>query len=490
MGVTIEQKRKIEALKSMKNELFLTEKEYGQDKLKEACGVVGIHSDYDVADRIVLGLLSLQHRGQESAGIALLHEGRLQQYKDMGLVREVFSKQLLQSLKGNVGIGHVRYATTGDSQIVNAQPLAINYRGGSIALAHNGNLVNAHQLKWDLEEDGAIFQTTTDSEVVLTLIAQNYKLGYREAILTALRQIKGAYAFTMLCEGNLIGIRDPHGIRPLVLGKLRHGYMLASETVALDIVGAEFIRDIEPGEMVIINDNGVESIRYSHNEKIAHCSFEYVYFARPDSVIDGKSVYQTRKNAGRLLAKADDVEADIVIAVPDSGIAAALGYAEESKIPYDAGLIKNKYMGRTFIEPTQEMREQAVFLKLSVLKEAVKDKRIILIDDSIVRGTTSRRIIKILRDAGAKEIHFRISSPPIKYPTYFGIDTPVISELLGANYTTQEICEMIGADTLKYLSIDDLVKAIGIPKDQLNLDCFNGEYPLEIPEELRNQVKC
>ncbi|RRD96260.1 amidophosphoribosyltransferase [Clostridiales bacterium COT073_COT-073] len=470
--------------------MFFTEKEYEQDKLKEACGVVGIHSNRNVSDMIVLALLALQHRGQESAGIALLHQGKLQQHKDMGLVREVFSKELLQNLNGEIGIGHVRYATASDNQIVNAQPLAINYRGGSIALAHNGNLVNANQLRRELEECGAIFQTATDSEVLLTLIAQNYKSGYKEAILKALQKIKGAYAFTMLCEGNLIGIRDPHGIRPLVLGKLRHGYMLASETVALDLVGADFIRDIEPGEMVIISDYGVESIRYCEPQRIAHCSFEYVYFARPDSVIDGKSVYQTRKNAGRLLAKADDVEADIVIAVPDSGIAAALGYAEESKIPYDAGLIKNKYMGRTFIEPTQEMREQAVFLKLSVLKEAVKGKRIILIDDSIVRGTTSRRIIKILRDAGAREIHFRISSPPIKYPTYFGIDTPVTSELLGANHSTKEICEMIGADTLKYLSIDDLVEAIGIPKDKLNLDCFNGEYPLEIPEEIKNQAKC
>ena len=474
----------------MKKELVFKENGYEQDKLREACGVVGIHSNRNVADWIVLALLSLQHRGQESAGIALLNQGKLQHHKDMGLVREVFSKGLLQSLHGNTGIGHVRYATAGDSHIINAQPLAINYRGGSIALAHNGNLVNAFQIKRELEEDGAIFQTTTDSEVVLTLIAKNYKLGYKEAILQTMNQIKGAFAFTMLCEGNLIGIRDPHGIRPLVLGKLRHGYMLASETVALDIVGAEYIRDIEPGEMVIINDSGVESIRYSQEKKIAHCSFEYVYFARPDSVIDGKSVYETRKNAGRLLAKADNVEADIVIAVPDSGIAAALGYAEESKIPYDAGLIKNKYMGRTFIEPTQEMREQAVFLKLTVLKEAVRGKRIVLIDDSIVRGTTSRRIIKILRDAGAKEIHFRISSPPIKYPTYFGIDTPVIGELLGANYSTEEICEMIGADTLKYLSIDDLVAAIGLPKDMLNLDCFNGEYPLEIPEEIKNQAKC
>ncbi len=473
-----------------REELFFDTKEYSQDKLKEACGVVGIHSDRNAADRIVLALLALQHRGQESAGIALLHEGKLQSYKDMGLVREVFSKQLLQTLKGNIGIGHVRYATAGDSQVVNAQPLAINYRGGNIALAHNGNLVNARQIRRELEDEGAIFQTTTDSEIVLTLIARNYRTGYKDAILKTLERIRGAYAFTMLCEGNLIGIRDPHGLRPLVLGKLREGYMLASETVALDIAGADYIRDIQPGEMVIINEQGVESIQYSVGQKIAHCSFEYVYFARPDSVIDGKSVYETRKNAGRLLAKADDVEADIVVAVPDSGIAAALGYAEQSGIPYDAGLIKNKYMGRTFIEPTQEMREQAVFLKLSVLKEAIRGKRIVLIDDSIVRGTTSRRIIKILRDAGAREIHFRISSPPIKYPTYFGIDTPVISELLGANYSTEEICEMIGADSLKYLSIDDLVEAIGIPRENLNLDCFNGEYPLEIPEEIRNQAKC
>lgn len=474
----------------MKKELDTKQVAYEADKLKEACGVVGIYAKKNVADRLVLGLLALQHRGQESAGIAVLNQGKLVQHKDMGLVREVFSKEILQGLKGNIGIGHVRYATSGDSQVVNAQPLAVNYRGGSIALAHNGNLVNASRLKLALEEEGAIFQTTTDSEVFLSLLARSYQAGYKQAMIKTLNQIKGAYAFTLLCEGNLIGIRDPHGIRPLVLGKLGSGYMLASETVALDIVGADFIRDIRPGEMVIINEHGLESIQYAKAERIAHCSFEYVYFARPDSVIDGKSVYQTRKNAGRLLAKNERVEADVVMPVPDSGMAAALGYAEESKLPFETGLIKHKYMGRSFIEPTQEMREQAVFMKLSVLKSAVRGKRIILIDDSIVRGTTSRRIIKILRDAGAREIHFRISSPPIKYPTYFGIDTPVISELLGANYSTEQICKMIGADSLRYLSIEDLVQAIGLAKTELNLDCFNGDYPLEIPEEIKNQAKC
>ncbi len=460
------------------------------DTLREECGIVGVYSKNQIASRVVhLGLIALQHRGQESAGIVTFDEDAMYPYKNMGLVQEVFSDQRLNSLKGNIGIGHVRYSTTGRSYKFNAQPLSFTFKGGNIALAHNGNIVNAEELKMNMEDNGAIFRTSIDTEVVAHLIAKNYDNGFDNAILKAVKTIKGAFALIFVCDNKLIGVRDPNGIRPMVLGRLDDGYVLASESVALDVLGAQLIRDIEAGEMVIIDENGVDSIRYSDGSNIAHSSFEYVYFARPDSVIDGKSVYETRKRAGEILAKNYPCEADVVIPVPDSGRGAALGYAAYSGIPYEEGLIKNKYVGRTFIQPTQELREMAVRLKLNVLKASVEGKRVVLIDDSIVRSTTSRKIVSLLRKAGAKEIHLRISSPPVKYPSFYGIDTPSKEELIAATKSVDEIKDIIGVDSLCYLTVDELVEAIGFKREQLCMDVFTGEYPVEIPEYLLHAGK-
>ncbi len=455
------------------------------DKLREECGIIGIYSKNQIASRMIyLGLVALQHRGQESAGIVTFDDENMHRRKKMGLVQEIFDDEQLELLKGNIGIGHVRYSTTGKSFKWNAQPLAFSFMGGNISLAHNGNIVNALEIKEDLESKGAIFRTSIDTEVIAHLIAKNYKKGFENAIISAVSSIKGAYALVFVCENKMIGVRDPNGIRPLILGKMADGYVLASESVALDVLGAEIVRDIEAGEMVIIDDEGVKSIKYSDDIKLAHSSFEYVYFARPDSVIDGISVYETRKKAGEILAKNYPCDADVVIPVPDSGRAAALGYAHYSGIPYEEGLIKNKYVGRTFIQPTQELREMAVRLKLNVLKATVEGKRVVLIDDSIVRSTTSRKIISILRQAGAKEIHLRVSSPPVKYPSFYGIDTPSKEELIASNKSIDEIRDIIGADSLCYLTVDELVESIGFKRDELCLDVFTGQYPVEIPKYL------
>jgi amidophosphoribosyltransferase len=454
------------------------------DKLKEECGVFGIYSKKldNISQRIYFGLVTLQHRGQESAGIAAHKDGRIQYYKEMGLVREVFNDTILSRLKGDIAIGHVRYSTTGESYVTNAQPLVVQYKGGSIALAHNGNLVNAGKIRDKLEDAGSIFQTSIDSEVIANLIAKYYKLGYKEAIIKAVKEIRGAFALTIICEGKLIGVRDPHGLRPLCIGKLNEGYVLSSESCGLNVVGAEFVRDVKPGEIVIIDDDGIESIIYDDNKKKALCSFEFVYFARPDSVMDGQSVYSSRIEAGKILARQHPVDADVVMSVPDSGTVAAIGYAEESGIPFRQGLLKNKYLGRTFIQPNQEMRELMVKLKLSVLKENVEGKRLILIDDSIVRGTTSKRIVDMLRKAGAKEVHIRVSSPPVKHSCYFGIDTPTRKQLIGATHSVEEIRETIGADSLGYLSIEGLIKSINMSGQRLCTACFSGDYPMEVPD--------
>ncbi|BEP28416.1 amidophosphoribosyltransferase [Helicovermis profundi] len=458
---------------------------HSDDKLKEECGVVGIY-DPQKNDKIstltYFGLIALQHRGQESAGIAVYDEGNVKYYKEMGLVQEIFNAKNLELLKGNISIGHVRYSTTGESYVTNAQPLVVRYRGGSIALAHNGNLINAGKIRNELEDNGSIFQTSIDSEVIANLIARNYKRGFEESIINAVTEIEGAFALTIICEDKLVGVRDPYGLRPLSLAKLGDGYVLASETSAFDVMGAKYIRDIRAGEMVIIDEDGVKSYMYSSEKKQALCCFEYVYFARPDSVMDGKNVYSTRQNAGKILAKEHPVEADMVIAVPDSGIAAAIGYAEESGIPYGVGLIKNKYLGRSFIQPDQKSRELAVKLKLNVLSDSIKGKRLVLIDDSIVRGTTSGRIVSMLKEAGAKEVHVRVSSPPVKFSCYFGIDTPSRKQLVGAIKTIDEIRDMIGADSLGYISIDGLVESIGKNADSLCTACFKGNYPMEVPK--------
>lgn len=456
------------------------------DKLKEECGVYGIYDPgcADISTLTYFGLIALQHRGQESAGIAVYKDNNIKYYKDMGLVQEVFNGNILATLKGDISVGHVRYSTTGESYLANAQPLVVKYRGGSIALAHNGNLINADALRLEMETNGTIFQTSIDSEVIAALIAKHYKGDIVEATIETAKLIKGAYSLVITAGGKLIGLRDPHGLRPLVLGQLKSGgYVLASETCALDVVDAKLVRDIDPGELVVIDENGVDYKIYATGFKKALCSFEFVYFARPDSIIEGKNVYMARRHAGRILAKEHPAEADLVISVPDSGNAAAVGYAEASGIPYGVGLIKNKYLGRTFIQPDQQMRELAVRLKLNVLKDNIVGKRIVLIDDSIVRGTTSRRIVDMLREAGAKEIHMRVSSPPVKHSCYFGIDTPTPKQLVGATMTVDEICKLIGADSLGYVSDEGLLESIGLSGEGMCTACFRGDYPMEVPKQ-------
>ena len=453
------------------------------DKLHEECGIVGIYekNNINTANLAYFGLIALQHRGQESAGIAVNNDGIITCYKEMGLVSEVFDNQILNLLKGDMCIGHVRYSTMGESFVTNAQPLVVKYKKGTIALAHNGNLVNAQALRREMEDQGMIFTTSIDSEVIASLIAKNYTSTIEEAISRTMDNIKGAYALTIMTNEKLIGVRDKHGMRPLVLGKLETGYVLASETCALDTIGAEFIRDINPGEIVVIDENGVKSIQTEPAEK-ALCIFEYIYFARPDSVIDGLGVYSTRHSAGRMLAKEQPAEADVVISVPDSGTAAAIGYSLESGIPYTVGLIKNRYIGRTFIQPSQEIRETGVTLKLNPLKEEIEGKRIVMVDDSIVRGTTSKKIVQALRAAGAKEVHVRVSSPVILHSCYFGIDTPSSSELVGATTLIDKIKDKIGADSLGYLSHNGLMQSIGSCGKGFCTACFSGSYPVDITE--------
>ena len=455
-----------------------------KDKFKEECGVFGVYSksSLDVAKVTYYGLYALQHRGQESAGIAVSDGKNMNIHKSMGLVSEAFDEKSLSSLKGNASIGHVRYSTTGSSNIINAQPILTNCKFGSMAIAHNGNLVNAEVIKELLEDGGNIFQTSIDSEVVLSLIARAYKKGIGKAVISAVQAIKGSFAMVILTEDKLIGVRDPNGIRPLCLGKLEDSYILSSESCAFDTVGAEFVRDIRPGEIVIIGEDGIESISYSEKIKSKVCAFEYIYFARPDSVIDGISVYESRRKAGEILFEECPVEADIVVGVPDSGLAAAVGFSKASSIPFDIGFIKNRYVGRSFIAPSKEMRERIVSLKLNPLKENIKGKRVVLVDDSIVRGTTSKILVEMLRRAGAKEVHFRVSSPVVKYPCYFGIDTPYRKDLIGANLTIEEIRKEIGADSLGYISEEGVVKSFG-EKEGFCLGCFSGIYPVDTPIE-------
>ncbi|WP_053955867.1 amidophosphoribosyltransferase [Inediibacterium massiliense] len=453
------------------------------DKLKEECGVLGVYAPKgeNISQMVYFGLHALQHRGQESAGIAANHGGEIHYYKEMGLVQEVFSDKIIQRLQGDISIGHVRYSTTGESYVTNAQPLVVHHKGGAIALAHNGNLINAGEIREELEDEGVIFQTSIDSEVIANMIARKNKLGIENAIKETMSQIKGAYALVITYQNKLIGVRDPNGLRPLCIGKIDGGYVLSSESCAFGVLGATFIRDVEPGEMVIIENDEIRSIQYKCNEKKSLCSFEFVYFARPDSIIDGQSVYISRKNAGMMLAREYPVDADLVIAVPDSGTVAAIGYAQESKIPFGEGLIKNRYVGRTFIQPDQKMRERSVKMKLNVLKENIEGKRLVMVDDSIVRGTTSGQIVEMLKNAGAKEVHVRVCSPPVKYSCYFGIDTPSRKNLVGAVHSVEEIRQMIGADSLGYLSIEGLLNSTCM-KNDLCSACFSGDYPMEVPK--------
>ncbi len=473
--------------------------QYEEDeKLKEECGVFGIY-DFDggnVASTIYYGLFALQHRGQESCGIAVSDtkgpKGIVRSHKGMGLVNEVFTPEVLEGLKGDIGIGHTRYSTAGSSTRENAQPLVLNYIKGTLGLAHNGNLINAPELRRELEYTGAIFQTTIDSEVIAYHIARERirSATVQEAVSRAMYKIKGAYSLIVMSPRKLIGARDPYGFKPLCIGRRDHAYILASETCALETIGADFVRDVEPGEIVTITPDGIESDR-SHclpKEQEARCIFEYIYFARPDSHFDGVSVYQSRILAGKFLAMDSPVEADLVVGVPESGNAAALGYSLQSGIPYGTAFVKNSYVGRTFIKPGQSSRESSVRVKLNVLREAIDGKRVIMIDDSIVRGTTSDRIVRMLRDAGAREVHVRVSSPPFLYPCYFGTDVPAREQLIAYNRTVEEIRQVIGADSLGYLRLERLGEMIGgLPHCT---GCFTGKYPLEPPaEDIRGEFE-
>lgn len=466
--------------------------QHSSDELHEECGVFGIYDfdGKDVASTIYYGLFALQHRGQESCGIAVSEtngpKGKVNSYKGMGLVNEVFTQESLESMRGDIGVGHVRYSTAGASTRENAQPLVLNYVKGTLALAHNGNLINATELRNDLAYTGAIFQTTIDSEVIAYHIARERLKSktVEEAVGRACRKIKGAYSLVVMSPRKLIGARDPYGFKPLCIGKRDNAYILASETCALDTVGAEFVRDVLPGETVTITpEQGIVSdmSRALPKEQEARCIFEYIYFARPDSQIDGVSVYASRIKAGKFLAMDSPVEADLVVGVPESGNAAALGYSQQSGIPYGTAFVKNGYVGRTFIKPKQSSRESSVKVKLNVLKEAVNGKRVIMIDDSIVRGTTSSPTIKLLRDAGAAEVHVRISSPPFLWPCYFGTDIPEREQLIAFKHSVEEIRQMIGADSLAYLGLERLPELVeGLP---ICKGCFNGIYPMEPPTE-------
>lgn len=460
---------------------------FNETRIKEACGVFGIFNPdgENAAGSIYYGLSSLQHRGQESCGIAVCDtngpKGNMNVHKGMGLVHEVFSENCLKELKGNLGVGHVRYSTTGASDPGNAQPLVLNYIKGTLALAHNGNLVNTDELREELARTGAIFQTTTDSEVIAYQIARArvHAKSVEEAILKTASKIRGAYGLVIASPRKLIGVRDPLGLKPLCLGKRGNSYIIASESCALHAVGAEFIRDIRPGEIVTVSRNGLTSNLELCQEKQAHCIFEYIYFARLDSTIDGIPVYDSRLKAGAALAKAYPVKADLVTGVPDSGLTAAQGYAMASDIPFGPAFYKNSYVGRTFIKPTQKERESAVRLKLSVLPTAVKGKDLILVDDSIVRGTTIANLIRLLKQAGAGKVHVRISSPPFLYPCYFGTDVPSNDQLMAASHSVEEICRLIGADSLGYMRVEDLDEmAAGLP---LCKACFDQCYPMDVP---------
>ena len=455
------------------------------DKFKEACGVFGVYSNspLDVAGMTYYGLYALQHRGQESAGIAVANGESVEMHKGLGLITEAFSQEDLNRLKGHIAIGHVRYSTTGSTKVENAQPLLASSKLGQIAMAHNGNLVNADVIRELLEDGGHVFHTTIDSEVIATLIARGAKKGIERAVVDAIEAIRGSFAMVILTKDKLIGARDPHGIRPLCIGKVDDAYILASESCALDAVGAELVRDVDPGEVVVIDENGIKSLKYSENTLCQTCAFEYIYFARPDSTIDGLDVQVTRVKAGEQLYKEHPIEADIVAAVPDSGIPAAIGYARASGIPFDTAFVKNRYVGRTFITPSQEIREKAVAVKLNPLKINVKGKRVVLIDDSIVRGTTSRHLVESLRRAGAKEVHFLVASPVVKFPCYFGIDISYRSELIGANHSIEEVADMIGADSLGYLSMEGMYKTFE-GKEGFCVGCFNGIYPVSTPIEV------
>ena len=456
-----------------------------QEKIKDECGIFGIYAPGEkVSEIIFYGLQALQHRGQESAGIAVSDGEDILVFKDLGLVAQVFNDQNIVPLLGHIGIGHTRYSTRGKNIWRNSQPIYRMFKDESFAIAHNGNLINIRELRKEQSSKGIKFETTTDTEVIASLIESSGSKNIEDAVKEAVSRLRGSYSLVILTKNKLFGIRDPYGFRPLVLGSMNGNYMMASETCALDIVDARFIREIDPGEIVVIDKDGLRSQMMLPVDRTSMCVFELIYFARPDSYIHGKNMFEVRHRMGQELAKESPVDADMVISVPDSGTPAAIGYSAASKIPYAEGFIKNRYIGRTFIQPVQSVREIGVRLKLNPLKDIIRDKRLIVVDDSIVRGNTSRKIIKMLYKSGAREVHMGISSPPLLFPCYYGIDMATKKEFVASHKTLEDIRRFLNLDSLKYISIDGLVRAIGESKDKFCFACFNGDYPVRIPKNL------
>jgi amidophosphoribosyltransferase len=461
------------------------------DHFHDQCGVFGIFGHPEAANMTYLGLHALQHRGQESAGIVTSDGERLFAHRAMGLVQDAFTQDQLSKLPGHIAIGHVRYSTAGASHIKNAQPIAVDYAHGSLAVCHNGNLTNADELRSELEERGSIFQSDTDTEVFVHLVAVSKEVAVEDRIADALSHVKGAYSLLFLTESAVVAVRDPMGIRPLCLGVLQDGgdaHVVASEPCAFDLIGAKYLRDVEPGEMVILDGRSVRSVRPQASAPRRMCVFEYVYFARPDSTLGGRSVYEVRRAFGRALAKELPVEADVVVPVPDSGVPAAIGFAAERQLPFDLGLLRSHYVGRTFIEPQQSIRHFGVRLKLSTVEPVLKGRRVVVVDDSIVRGTTSRKIVKMVRDAGAREVHMRISSPPTQWPCYYGIDTPTRRELIASSHSVDEIARYITADSLGYLSLEGMLRAVG-GEGSLCHACFSGQYSIPFTPVNKRQLR-
>lgn len=452
------------------------------NRLKEKCGVFGIYGHKDASRLTYLGLYALQHRGQESAGIAVSNRKEINCHKGMALVSDVFNEQNLKPLKGDIAIGHVRYSTTGSTIIENAQPFLVKYSKGFVGVAHNGNLVNTCRLREKLENEGSIFQSSMDSEIVVHLLARE-KGHFEERLIATLKKIKGAYSLAILIRNRLVAARDPNGFRPLCIGRLDGAYVISSETCALDLIQARYIREVEPGEVVIIDERGLKTIKPFSKVRPSQCIFEFIYFARPDSKIYGASVYETRKELGRQLAREHPVKADLVLPIPDSGNCAALGFSEESGIPFEMGIIRNHYVGRTFIQPSQKIRNLGVKIKLNPVREIINNKRIVIVEDSIVRGTTSRIRIRALREAGAREVHMRVSCPPLISPCFFGIDFPTAKELIASSRSIERIRRFIGLDSLGYLSLNGMLEAMPIDKRSFCTACFTGKYPILIEDE-------
>ncbi len=452
------------------------------------CGIFGITGHKEASRLTYLGLYALQHRGEESAGIVSYDKRKTSSHQGMGLVADIFDERAIRSLKGSIAVGHVRYSTTGSSLERNIQPFLVNHKKGHIAIAHNGNLINTNYLRKILEEQGSIFQTTMDSEAIVHFIAQSRNKDYRKRVVQALSNLEGAYSLVLMLDDVLIGARDPNGFRPLCLGKLNGSYVLTSETCALDLIQAEYVREVEPGEIIFIKDKKIESIKPFPKQKHAFCIFEYIYFSRPDSNIFGKNVYLTRKRLGEQMAIESPAKCDLVMPIPDSGNSAALGFAKKSKIPFEVGMIRNHYVGRTFIQPSQFIRDFRVKVKLNPIKDAIKGKRLAIVEDSIVRGTTSRARAKTIREAGAKKMHMRISCPPIKAPCFYGIDFPTKKELIAANYSVKEIEKFMGLDSLKYLSKEGMLKAMPLPACEFCTACFDGNYPTKIPKKFSKKM--